>query len=156
MKLYELTGAYQSLLEAIEEGQDFSLALEQLEGEINEKVENIAKVIKSIDAQVKVIKDEEKRLADRRKAMEAEAERLKDYTFTTLQNAGLSKIKGSLLTVSLQNNKPSVVVDETELADEWLIPQPPKPDKARLYEALKEGKVIPGATLQNSQSIRIR
>lgn len=156
MKLYEMAEAYQSLLEAIEEGQDFSVALEQLEDKIDTKVENIAKVIKTTDAQVKAIKDEEKRLAERRKALEANIERLKTYTSTTLQNAGLTKVKGSLLTVSLQNNKPSVVVDETEIADEWLIPQPPKVDKTRLYEALKEGQVIPGATLQSTQSLRIR
>lgn len=156
MKLYEMAEAYQSLLEAIEEGQDFSVALEQLEDEIETKVENIAKVIKTTDAQVKAIKDEEKRLAERRKALEAEIERLKTYVSTTLQNAGLTKVKGSLLTVSLQNNKPSVVVNETEIADEWLIPQPPKVDKTRLYEALKEGQVIQGATLQSTQSLRIR
>ncbi|KIV50280.1 hypothetical protein AM501_20660 [Aneurinibacillus migulanus] len=159
MKLYELTDAYQNLLEAIEdEEQEVNLAdtLESIEEAIDNKVENIAKLIKTMDAQAKVLKEEEARLSARRKMLEARMDGLKRYTFSTLEQAGLTKVKGAIFTVGIRNNRPSVVVDESELPAEFLIPQPPKPDKQRLYELLKDGQVITGARLEASHSLSIR
>lgn len=159
MKLYVLADTYQSLLEAMQdEEQAVSLAdtLESIEEAIDAKVENIAKVIKTIDGEVKLLKEEEQRLASRRKALEARIDNLKQYTLSTLERAGLTKVKGALLTVGIRNNRPSVVVDEAELPAEFLIPQPPKPDKQRLYELLKDGQVITGARLEASHSLSIR
>jgi hypothetical protein len=109
-----------------------------------------------MDAEAKALKEEEQRLAARRKALEARMDGLKQYTISALEQAGLKTVKGKLFTVGIRNNRPSVVVDETELPQEFLIPQPPKPDKQRLYELLKEGQVIPGARLEASQSLNIR
>ncbi|MCP1355513.1 siphovirus Gp157 family protein [Aneurinibacillus migulanus] len=159
MKLYELTDAYQNLLEAIEdEEQEVNLAdtLESIEEAIDNKVENIAKLIKTMDAQAKVLKEEEARLSARRKMLEARMDGLKRYTLSTLEQAGLTKVKGAIFTVGIRNNRPSVVVDESELPAEFLIPQPLKPDKQRLYELLKDGQVITGARLEVSHSLSIR
>lgn len=159
MKLYVLAETYQSLLEAMQdEEQAISLAdtLESIEEAIEAKVENIAKVIKTMDGEVKLLKEEEQRLASRRKALEARVDGLKRYTLSTLEQAGLTKVKGALLTVGIRNNRPSVVVDESELPAEFLVPQPPKPDKQRLYELLKDGQVIAGARLETSHSLSIR
>ncbi|MCP1359077.1 siphovirus Gp157 family protein [Aneurinibacillus migulanus] len=159
MKLYVLADTYQSLLEAMQdEEQAVSLVdtLESIEEAIDAKVENIAKVIKTIDGEVKLLKEEEQRLASRRKALEARIDGLKQYTLSMLERAGLTKVKGALLTVGIRNNRPSVVVDEAELPAEFLVPQPPKPDKQRLYELLKDGQVIAGARLEISHSLSIR
>jgi predicted nuclease with TOPRIM domain len=159
MQLYVLADAYQQILDAMQdEEQAINLAdtLESIEEAIDAKVENIAKVIKTMDAEAKALKEEEQRLAARRKALEARMDGLKQYALSTLEQAGLKTVKGKLLTVGIRNNRPSVVVDETELPQEFLIPQPPKADKQRLYELLKEGQVIPGARLEASQSLSIR
>ncbi|GED17215.1 siphovirus Gp157 family protein [Aneurinibacillus migulanus] len=159
MKLYELTDAYQNLLEVMEDeerGVNLTDALESIEEAIDNKVENIAKLIKTMDAQVKALKEEETRLADRRKMLEAQMDGLKRYTLSTLEQAGLTKVKGTIFTVGIRNNRPSVVVDESKLPVEFLIPQPPKPDKQRLYELLKDGQVIAGARLETSHSLSIR
>lgn len=159
MKLYELADAYQALMDTMQdEEQAVSLAdtLESIEEAIEAKVENIAKMIKTMDAEAKALKEEEQRLASRRKVLEARMDGLKQYTLSTLEQAGLTKVKGVILTVGIRNNRPSVVVDEAELPAEFLIPQPPKADKQRLYELLKDGQVIPGARLEASCSLSIR
>ncbi|MED0676960.1 siphovirus Gp157 family protein [Aneurinibacillus thermoaerophilus] len=159
MQLYALADTYQALMDKMQDDeQAVSLAdtLESIEEAIEVKVENIAKMIKTMDAEAKALKEEEQRLATRRKALEAQVDSLKQYTLSTLERAGLAKVKGTLFTVGIRNNRPSVVVDETELPQEFLIPQPPKVDKQRLYELLRKGQVIPGARLEASCSLSIR
>ena len=64
MKLYELAQNYAQLLEMAEEMESDALVdtLEALQGEIEEKAENIAKLVKNLEADAKIIKEEEQRL----------------------------------------------------------------------------------------------
>jgi hypothetical protein len=157
MKLYELSSAYQQILELIEEGQELDDTLESLSDAIQVKAENIAKVITTLDAQSVVIKDEEKRLYERRKSMEAQVISLKGYLETELRKCGIDKVKGQLFTIAMQRNAPSV-----EILDEALIPSEfiktitnTSVDKRLLLEALKENEIA-GATLRQTESLRIR
>ena len=81
MKLYELTAEYKNILDLIEidDSEGLKLALEQLDGEIETKVENSVKVIKSIEGDILALKEEEKRLAGRRKALENKISSMKEY-----------------------------------------------------------------------------
>jgi hypothetical protein len=157
MKLYELSSAYQQILELIEEGQELDDTLESLSDAIQVKAENIAKVITTLDAQSVVIKDEEKRLYERRKSMEAQVISLNGYLETELRKCGIDKVKGQLFTIAMQRNAPSV-----EILDEALIPSEfiktitnTSVDKRLLLEALKENEIA-GATLRQTESLRIR
>src|SRR5690554_44600 len=110
MKLYELTENYLQLLEMAEDMDPELLrdTLESIQESIEDKAENTAKLIKSLEADVKAIKEEEKRLADRRKALEKKIENIKDYLQDQLELAGIDKVKRPTITVSIQNNPPSV------------------------------------------------
>ena len=73
MKLYELTNDYQQLLAMLDEENDFppeaiADTLESISAEIEDKADNIACMLKSIDAYITAIKAEETHLAERRKA----------------------------------------------------------------------------------------
>ena len=59
-------------------------------------------------ATAKAIKAEEERLAERRKALEGRAERLKHYLEAQLMRVGKRKIEGTYATVALQDNPPRV------------------------------------------------
>ena len=75
----------------------------------------------------------------------------------SLQAVGLPKVKGKLFTASLAKNPASVAItNEKALPVEYLIPQPSKPDKTAIKEALKNGTSIPGATLSQSEGVRFR
>lgn len=159
MKLYELTENYLRVLELAEEMEPELLmdTLESIQESIEDKAENTAKLIKSLEADVKAIKEEEKRLADRRKALEKKIENIKDYLREQLELAGIDKVKRPTITVSIQNNPPSVrVVNEELIPSHFMIPQPPKLDKKGILEKLKNGEKVPGVELAQGRSLRIR
>ena len=70
---------------------------------------------------------------------------------------GKTKIKGELFTLTVQNSKASVIVDEANLPKKyWTKKVTESPNKKELYELLNEGKKIKGATLQENRSLRIK
>jgi predicted nuclease with TOPRIM domain len=158
MKLYELTTNYLSVMDMAEEMDTDTLkdTLESIEEEIHDKAENIAKLVKNLNADVDALKTEEKRLADRRKSLENKVIHLKEYLQNQLEVAGLDKVKRPTLTVSIQNNPPSVKVIDEKLLSDFMIPQDPKLDKKAILTALKEGQEVNGAELFQSRGVRIR
>ena len=159
MKLYELTENYAKLSEMAEEMDTDAIVdtLEALQEAIEDKAENIAKLIRNLEADVKVIRDEEKRLAERRQVIENKIERLKSYLQEQLEIAGIDKVKRPTITVAIQKNPPSVdIIDETLIPADFLIPQPAKVDKKSILERLKNGEAIPGVTLKQTKGVRIR
>lgn len=158
MKLYELTSKYNALLEMAEEtdATAFLDTLETLEEGIEDKAENIAKLIKNLTADTEAIKAEENRLADRRKAVENKISSLKTYLQNQMEVVGIDKVKRPTLTVSIRNNPPSVKVTDETLLDSYMIPQEPKLDKKALLTELKAGFEIQGAELVQGRSLMIR
>ena len=161
-KMYELTEMYKNIWDLV--GDDevdldaLEKALEQIEDNIELKAESMAKLIKGIDGEVTVLKEEENRLAKRRKALENKQSNIKLYLEEQLKFIGLDKVKTPLFTVALQNNPPSV-----NILNEDLIPEQYKKTitttsivKKDILDALKEGQVIEGAELKQSKSLRIR
>jgi DNA repair exonuclease SbcCD ATPase subunit len=159
MKLYELAQNYAQLMEMAEEMESDALVdtLEALQDAIEDKAENIAKLIKNLEADAKIIKEEEKRLAERRQSIEKKIERLKQYLQEQLEVAGLQKVKRPTITVAIQNNPPSVeIADEKLIPSEFMIPQPAKVDKRAILERLKNGEEIPGCSLKQTKGVRIK
>lgn len=158
MKLYELNHAYQQIIDMIEDGTEgLGDTLEALNDAIEEKVENIAKVVKTLDSEALAIKAEEQRLAERRRHLENNAKRLKEYAEQSMQLAQIKKVKGSVFTLSIQKNPPSVeITDEKSLPESYYVEQKPTLDKKSLLADLKAGVVIEGAQIKQSESLRIK
>jgi uncharacterized protein YlxW (UPF0749 family) len=128
-----------------------------LEEAIEDKAENVAKLIKCLDSDCKAIKEEEQRLADRRKALENKISSIKEYLQNQMEVAGLNKVKRPTITISIQANPPSVeVMDESLIPSTYMVPQPSKIDKRAILTALKEGEFIPGASIKQSMGVRIK
>ncbi len=160
MKLFELTDQYQKVLSMIDDECDLEAiqdTLEGIEGMIADKAESMAKLIKSIEADEQAIKAEEERLYNRRKALENRRLSIKGYLESQLVGANIDKVKGTVFTVSIQNNPPSVnIQDDATVPDKYYIPQPPKLDKKALLEDVKAGAIIEGISLQQTKGVRIR
>lgn len=78
-------------------------------------------------------------LQTKRKVLENEQKRLKEYTERELSAAGIDKVNTGIGTVSLRNSPPSVkVLDLDRIPKEFLTPQEPKVDKRGLLKAYKE------------------
>jgi alpha-mannosidase len=158
MKLYELTQNYVSVMEMAEEMDSETLrdTLEAIQEGIEDKAENIAKLIKNVSADVDALKAEEKRLSERRKSLENKVSNLKEYLQNQLEVARVDKVKRPTLTVSIQNNPPSVKVTDEKSLSAYMIPVEPKLDKKAILSALKEGIEVSGAELIQSRGVRIR
>jgi FtsZ-binding cell division protein ZapB len=161
MKLYEIAENYRNLQELLENEdvpqEMVTKALEEVGEQLEDKAENIAKLIKTLEVEVNGFKEEEKRLSDRRKSLESKAKGLKDYLDAEMKATGKLKFKGKLFSFNIQKNAPSVnVLDEKLIPNEYLIKQDPVIDKKGLLADLKSGNDIPGVELKQTKSLRIR
>lgn len=161
-KLYELTEMYQNIWDLIGDEEvdldDMELALSSIEDNIESKAENTAKLIKGIDGDINILKEEESRLAKKRKALENKQKNIKQYLEMQLRTMEIDKIKTPLFTVALQNNPPSV-----RFIDEDLIPGKYKESivtikipKKQILDDIKAGMEVPGTEFVQTKSLRIR
>ena len=158
MKLYELTSAYEQLLEQAEEmdPEVFQDTLESIEDAIEEKAQNIAKLIRNLEGDIEVLKQEEQRLKRRRTSLESKVKSIKDYLKNELEGAGIDKVKSAHFNISIRNNPPKVLVeDEKLIPSDYMIPKY-SPDKKVLKELLQSGKEIPGVRLIQERGVQIR
>lgn len=156
MKLYELSESYQKVLELIEAGEELEDTLESIVDAFEDKVENIAKVMKSVEGEADIIREEEKRLAERRRALEAQASRLKTYVEDNMKSSGIDKVKGRFFSLSLQKNPPSVEIINESLIPTDYIKTVTSVDKKLILEAIKAGQAVTGCELKQTESLRIR
>ena len=156
MNLYEITKSYleiQNIIEAQEQDDDMlAKCLETLAGDITEKAENIAKVLKNIDANVDAIANEQKRLANKKQSLENSKERLKDYLKNSLVACGMDKVKSDLFTISIRKAPASVVIDDELLIDDKYYKITKAVSKTLIKEALQNGDIVDGARLDKTNT----
>lgn len=161
-KLYDIAERYRNILDLIEEedfeGVDLQFALNQISDEFETKADNIVFLMKEIQADVDAIKNEELRLAKRRKTLENNAQGIKDYLEQMMRLADKKKFKTTLNSFSIQKTKASVViVDENLVPDTFkTYEQVCKIDKVEIYNAVKKGEEVTGIELKENESLRIR
>lgn len=162
MKLYELTNDLVELMEVEDfEGNEEirQQVIEQIESMIDGKAENIIKIIKNYEADIEVLKQEEKRLANNRKIKENKVKRLKEYTRECLEKVGKKKIETSIGNISLRKSPASL-----KIIDDNLIPidyketiETVKIDNSRIKSDLKSGLKIEGVVLEEGNySLQIK
>jgi len=156
--LYNLTKDFKQVQSLIDDGgEGLQDTLDSINLAIEDKLENIGKVIRNLDGEIEMLKNEETRLADKRKALETNKKRLKMYVEDQLTLTGKDKVKAGLFSFSMQNNAPSlIVVDENKIPKDYFIPSDPKLDKTAIKNAIKGGDDIPGAELVRGRSLRIK
>lgn len=171
MKLYELSTAFAELfdrLDGFEDDENGEAAwfdtLDMLETDFSDKAENIAAYIKQLNAEAAILKEQERSFAERRRAKEHHAERLKAYLLREMQAVNLSKIDRPMARISLRSNaeaphfadEPAFISWAQNNADELLRYKPPEIDKAAVKKYLQAGHEIDGVTLERSQSVIIK
>lgn len=158
--LYDLTGRMKNLEDCFCEDNEVNdyvnLALDNLDMEFEEKVENIVKFIKNMESDVKAIKEEKKRLNDKQKVLENRIERMKDYISDNMALLGKKKVKAGLFNVSIRKCPPSVLVEDLESIPELYKVIKYDIDKVSIKEVLKNGGTIEGCKLESKESLSIK
>lgn len=164
MKLYELTEQYEALMDMLcdEEVDEQTImdTLEAIDGEIEEKAENYAKIIQQMQADAAMLKAEEERLCMRRKSLENRSQNLKAVLKSNLEFIGKTKFKTALFSFCIATNggkQPLFITDNIEeIPGKYLIPQPSLPDKEAIRELLASKEVEWAHLEPRGTSLRIR
>ena len=164
--------------ELLNQGLELLLQLEEVGGELTEeymalvstwmegtgdKLGGIYFVRQQTRGQMEILREEEKRLANRRRGMEKLLDHLNSSALSLLKQREAfgeePKVKTSTYTAWLQSSK-SVALEEgvtiEEVPESYRIPQPDRLDKAAAKKTLASGMGIHGLKVIESESVRWR
>lgn len=162
--MYELTADYLEILDLANDPdippEVVADTLEGIGGEIEVKAENTAKILKELEASVAASKAEEKRLAERRKQLENNVQKIKERLFDMMKTTGKVKFKTDLFSFSIQKNggKLPVVLDvkdTSELPDD-LVKITETADLEAIRELLDAGDTRFAHYGERGESLRIK
>lgn len=158
--LYELTGQYLTLLEIAEEEGDLTViadTLEAIDGELEDKAEGYAKIMRELDGRANMLSEEINRLQARKKTIENNAKYIKQRLEGAMIVTGKRKFKTALFSFNIQKNPSTVTVTKPDaVPKQFWKEQAPVLDKKGLIAFLKENGDTDYAALTASESLRIR
>ena len=160
MKLYELTEQFLALQDLVYDpevdNQVLQDTMDGLWGEIEEKADGYAKIIKGMQGDIEALKAEENRLVARRKALENRQQALKSNLEANMREIG----KTALFSFNIQKNgglQPLVIDGLLEdIPGKYLVPQPPVPNNEAIRKLLDEKQVDWAHLEPRGESLRIR
>lgn len=128
-------------------------AVEALEMEREQKIENIGLWIKELTAQAEAIKAEKNKLAEREKSAKNKAEHLKEFLTAYLDG---KKFETARVAIKFRSVESVSVPDVAALPEKYWRIKPPEADKTAIKNAIKAGEVVAGAELIKKQSISVK
>ena len=160
MNLFELTENYVKFFTMLEEADEITEELEEMANNLNiaieEKSDNYVKMIKNLDANVEAYKNQEKIFNKKRKTAENKISWLKKNLQASMEQTGRKKVETELFTISIQKNTPSLdITSEDNIGDEYYKIERTL-NKRDLLNDIKEGLIIDGVGIKQTESLRIR
>lgn len=164
MKLYEIKDLFVRFADMVENGEieEDAIAdtLESIEGEFEEKADNIACLVKTYNAEAEAIKSEEKKLKERREQKERQAENLKNYLSGTMLQLGKLKVETARNVLSFRKST-SLHIDN----EDWFMEKYPdlvnteikkSISKKDITDLIKQGQEFTGVELVEKQNLQIK
>ena len=161
IKLYECTADVISALDAYfdneTERQD---TIEAVIGQFEAKAQSVAAYCLNLAAQGDLLEEHNKAMQAKLKACRAKEGSLKDYLARNMKAAGILKIEADNGSFSARftKNPPRVAIwDEAQIpADFMRTKTTTEPDKTAIKAAIQAGQEVPGAKLEQAESLRIK
>ena len=162
--LYEITQDYLQILSMMEDPeldpQTLADTMEAVEGELEIKAENYAKVIRNLEGDIAAIKVELDRLSAKKKTLENNIKNMKSALQMAMETTGKTKFKTELFSFGIRKNAPSVIMDEPyieNVPERFLKYSEPTINRSAIKEAIQNGEDLEGlAHLEQSESIFIK
>lgn len=129
--------------------------LDTLQADYLDKVEACALYAKNLESDARAIREEEKSLADRRRSLEAKAERLRDYITRSMTATGHDKVETPRCRLSFRKTE-SVYVSEHATIPMEFVKLTETPDKQALKKAIKAGREFDGVWINTSRSLQVK
>jgi ABC-type transporter Mla subunit MlaD len=158
---FELAAQYRQLAELLAERHDdeqlIADTLESVSAPLDEQLENLAKMVRNIEAASSGVQQTIASLEARHAALQRAADRGRKLILDLMQAARRDRATTALFSLAVKKNPPLVVIDcEAELPPTYLTyhqPPPPTPNKKAIAAALKTGAAVPGA--RSEQGVRL-
>ena len=159
--LYELKENYKQIEEMLyEEEIDEKLildTLESIEGEIEDKADNYAKIIKELEAKRDARKNEAKRLNDSAITFDNRIKSLKQNLFNTMKETGKTKFTTNLFAFNIVKNGGKQAIEIDGEVPEQYTKTIIENDTDKIRQALENGENLPFAHLKaRGESLRIK
>jgi len=133
--------------------------LEGISGDLEHKAQNVALMARSLEADAAAVKQWAKDANERAKALQARADSLRDYLARCMLDCGIEKITGPGVSLSFRASS-AVVIDEPALIPVEFLrtppPPAPEPDKTAIAAAIKAGREVPGAHVEQRKSLQVK
>lgn len=164
LSLYAIAAQYRDMAARLGDlDLDEQTVINTLEGEsgaLVEKSENVAFVVRNMEASAAAIKDAEAKMEARRKAIENRAARLKAYLLDAMKFAGVQKIESPYFNLVIRKNPARVdIFDTDQIPADYMSdpPPPPKvPNRTLIAAAIRDGFEVPGCKLVQGERLEIR
>lgn len=161
LNLYEITNAFPVLMENEEISEENKAQIkEELTLLLQQKSQNIIGYIRNMELTAEAMKNEEKRISERRKQIENHVVRFKEYAKDCMENNGILKIETGLGTLSIAKSPISVeIINESVIPDEYKTEVvTTKIDKKKIADNFKStGELIEGVIIHtDNTSLRIK
>jgi len=121
-----------------------------------EKRDAMGAFLARLDGEAEILKKEEQRLATRRRMFERIREIFQDSLHWQLENWGVKRVEGQKFSFTIKKNPPSVEIGDEKLIPAEFIDYSPTISRARIKDALSEGKEVPGAKLNQKTRLEIK
>lgn len=166
--LYLMSANFENIFEryqeCIEEGDEegaaiFDKTLTDMAGDISNKMEYMVKRVKNLEAEAKMLKEEEDKLKARRQSCENGAKRLKEDMQNAMESMGLDKMNAGMFKLStpFAGGKAPLICDDIENVPMEYIITEYKVDNEKIREALANGEALDFAYLgERKRSLRIK
>lgn len=169
-KLYELTGAYASLMAMLEDCEDDEQAAEIIEqinavsSDITDKAENYAYIrmnlkaaADELSAKAGIFKAEADRLTAMAKSKENQIKRMNEHLMFVMGLAGLKQLATPIGKFYTQQTTRIDVVDAWSVPAQYVTPQEPKVDKVAIRAAFTQtGEIPDGCDVVITDGLRFR
>ena len=149
-------------LKALYQDIDDETLLDTLEGisDLPELIQGLIRSSLEDEVLISALKQRVEDMQARLSRLKDRFERKRELASWAMANAEILKMQTADFTLSLRQGPPRLdVLDQEKVPAEYLVPQPPRLDRAGLIGALKRGDVIPGAVLVEGQmhvAVRVR
>ena len=159
--LYECAADVKAVLDAyFDDETERQDTIEAVIGQFENKAQSVAAYYLNMAAQGDLLEAHIKAMQAKLQTVREREARLKDYLATNMKAAGILKIEADngSFTAKLVKNPPCVDIwDESQIPDDMMRQKITfEPNKTAIKAAIQEGRDIPGAKLEQAESLRIK
>lgn len=160
LDLYRVDKEYELLFSLIEEHgftDEIGSRLNDTLQEFNTTALNIGAHYKNIYAKIALMKQYENDMAQKRKKLEAEAEKFEEFLKSNMLRFGVSKIEGPEINISVKLTKPKVeILDKITNEKHLRTKVIQEPDKEAIKKDIENGEVVEYAKLVDNYALTIK